>query len=64
MIRVKDHTNLFKTDEGVVVIKDPQLQKRIDNKRREKERITTLESKVDNIEFLLKQLIEKLDGDH
>lgn len=61
-MKVKDHSNLYKKESGVIVVKDPQLQKRIANKRKEKERIEALENKVDNIENLLMQIIEKLDG--
>ena len=58
MIKVKGHSNLFKTENGAVVLSDPNLSEEIRIKREEKAKIQNLESRLDRIENLLERLID------
>lgn len=58
MKKIEGH-NLYKNESGTVVITDIKKYHRAKEKKREKERLDHLEEKMDRIESLLLQLVNK-----
>lgn len=59
MRRVEGHSNLVKDNNGAVLTIDRKAYERAKSKKIEKERLNKLEDRMDRIEQLLIQLVEK-----
>lgn len=58
MKKIEGH-NLWKNDSGAVVITDMRKYEQAKLKKKEKQRLDVLESKMDRIESLLLELVSK-----
>jgi predicted mannosyl-3-phosphoglycerate phosphatase (HAD superfamily) len=57
-IRVKGHSDLIKRN-GAVISTNKKIYEAAKKRKAEKDRIDNLEAKINNIESLLQQLVEK-----
>ena len=57
MIRVQNHHSLYKSHSGAVVNTDQKAYEKAKERKREKERMNTLESKVQKLEALLEKIL-------
>ena len=59
MKRIEGHSNLAKNNTGAVVMTDSKAYERAKSKKAEKQRLNDLENRMDRIEQLLIQLVNK-----
>ena len=57
MIKVQNHHSLYKSPSGAVVNTDVKAYEKAKERRREKERMITLESKVQKLEAILENIL-------
>ena len=57
MKQIEGHPNLIKKDNGAIVNVDLDAYNRAKQKKKEKERVASLESRLDRIEALLERLL-------
>lgn len=58
MIKVEGHSSLYKNGDAVITV-DPKLYEKAKARKAEKERLNNLEDRMDRIEQLLIQLVNK-----
>jgi DNA/RNA endonuclease YhcR with UshA esterase domain len=61
MIRVKGHSNLYKTSQGAIVNTDYDAFVRAKKRKSEKDKINMIEQRLDNLESLLTRLLEHVN---
>lgn len=59
MKKVQGHTALFKNDSGAVLNTDWKAYEKAKERKKEKEKITQLENRLDRIEQLLMEILSK-----
>ena len=59
MKRVEGHNTLIKANNGAVLVTDSKAYERAKQNKLERERLNTLEDRMDRIEQLLIQLVNK-----
>lgn len=65
MIQIEGHDNLFKASSGAIVRTDKDaVMRKVEQKRLEKKKFEALENKVDTLEAMLRQVLDKLDGNN
>lgn len=65
MRRVEGHTHLLKSDEGAVVVTDPNLMKKVNKLRAEKKKFELMEKQLYAVQRQLEQVMEQLkDGNN
>ena len=57
MIKIQNHHSLYKSPSGAVVNTDQKAYEKAKERKREKERMNTLESKVQKLEALLEKIL-------
>ena len=65
MKKVEGHTDLAKKESGAVVVTNQAaVLGKVAKLRAEKKKFETLQKKVDSMEGMLQQILEKLDGNN
>ena len=59
MKRIEGHSDLVKTESGAVITVNETVYERAKKKKLERERLNNLENKMERIEKLLEQLVNK-----
>lgn len=59
LLKVEGHGGLAKNSSGAIVAIDPKAYERAKKKKAERERLNTLEERMERIENLLLQLVNK-----
>lgn len=63
MKRVDGHSHLAKTENGAVVVTDPNLKKKVNKLRAEKKKFESMEKQLNTLQNQLEMLMEQLkDG--
>ena len=57
MIKIQNHHSLYKSSSGAVVNTDMKAYEKAKERKREKERMNTLEDKVKRLEALLENIL-------
>ena len=65
MRKVEGHSHLAKTENGAVVITDPNLKKKVNKLRAEKRKFEMMEQQLKTVQLQLEQVMEQLkDGNN
>jgi hypothetical protein len=57
MVKVQNHHSLYKTTSGAVINTDQKAYDKAKERKREKERMNNLESKIERLEMILEKIV-------